>query len=129
MDNKNVLIIEDDVFLSDMYQTKFSSEGAEVNVALDGEVGIKKLNEGLRPDVILLDIVMPKMDGLEVLEKIKQMDQVKDIPVIMLTNLGQKEEIDKAMELGASGYLIKANFTPSEIVKKVQEILEQKSGN
>ena len=124
MDNKKVLIIEDDTFLSDMYQTKFNSEGFDITMAEDGESGLKLLTDGLNPSVILLDIVMPKMDGIETLAKIKEMDEVKDIPVITLTNLGQKEEIDKAMGLGAKTYLIKANYTPSEVVKKVSETLE-----
>ena len=129
MDGKKVLIIEDDTFLSDMYQTKFSSDGFQVTMAEDGEVGIKLLTGDLRPDIILLDIVMPKIDGIETLTKIKKMEDVKDIPVIMLTNLGQKEEIDKAMSLGATSYLIKANYTPSEVVKKVSETLDGLNNN
>ncbi|MBI3671762.1 response regulator [Candidatus Azambacteria bacterium] len=127
MDNKKVLIIEDDSFLSDMYKTKFSSDGFDVTMADDGETGIKLLKEGLRPAIILLDIVMPKLDGIETLTVIKKMDDVKNIPVIMLTNLGQKEEIDRAMALGAASYLIKANYTPSEVVKKVSDTLENKN--
>ena len=123
MEGKKVLIIEDDSFLSDMYNTKFTAEGFDVTLAQDGEDGLNILDGGLVPDVILLDIVMPKMDGIEVLGKIKKMDNIKDVPVVMLTNLGQKEEIEKAMQMGAKDYLIKANFIPSEVVKKVTEIL------
>jgi len=122
--NKKILIIEDDEFLSDMYQTKFNAEGYEVTSAMDGEEGLRVLeNDDNKPALILLDIVMPKMDGIEVLEKIKKMENVKNIPVIMLTNLGQKEEIDKAMEKGAANYLIKANYTPSEIVERVKDMM------
>ncbi len=129
MENKKVLIIEDDNFLSDMYQTKFNSEGFDAVMAEDGETGIRMLSEGLRPAIVLLDIVMPKMDGLETLAAIKKVDEYKDIPVVMLTNLGQKEEIDKAMNLGAKDYLIKANYTPKEVVKKVSEILGSCANN
>ena len=124
MENKNVLIVEDDVFLSDMYQTKFKSEGFDVTMAENGEACLKSLSEGLIPSIILLDIVMPKMDGIETLTNIRKEEKYKDIPVLMLTNLGQKEEIDKAIQIGATGYLIKANFTPSEVIKKVKEVLE-----
>ncbi|MEK7452612.1 MAG: response regulator [Patescibacteria group bacterium] len=123
MDRKKILIIEDDALLSNMYQTKFNSEGFCMIVVADGESGIKLLSEGLNPSMVLLDIVMPKMDGIEVLEKIKQMEICKDVPVIMLTNLGQKENIDKATKSGAVGYIVKANYTPSEVVKKVREII------
>ena len=126
MDKISVLIIEDDEFLSDMYKTKFESlEDFDVNVAQDGEEGLKLLNGGLKPNIILLDIVMPKMDGIEVLSNIKNIGDCKDVPVVMLTNLGQKEEIDKAMQMGATDYFIKANFTPSEVVEKVRAILNK----
>ena len=123
MEKKKILLIEDDEFLSDMYKTKFDSEGFEVTPAQDGEVGLRLLSEGLRPDAILLDVVMPKMNGIEVLEKIKEMDGSDGMNVIMFTNMGQKEDIDKAMSLGAAGYIIKANFTPSEVVVEVNKIL------
>lgn len=129
MGNKKVLIVEDDNFLSDMYQTKFNSEGFDAIMAEDGETGIRLLSEGLRPDIVLLDIVMPKMDGIETLASIKKIDDYKDIPVVMLTNLGQKEEIDKVMNLGATNYLVKANYTPREVVKKVSEILSSNPNN
>jgi len=123
MGNKKILLIEDDEFLSDMYKTKFESEGFEVVPAQDGEIGLKLLEEGLKPDAILLDVVMPKMSGLEVLGKIKSMNDASSMNVIMFTNMGQKEDIDKAMSLGARGYIIKANFTPSEVVVEVNKIL------
>jgi CheY-like chemotaxis protein len=123
MDQKNILLVEDDDFLSDMYKTKFESEGFKVVVAQDGEECLRALKEGLKPVAVLLDVVMPNMDGIEVLETIKNTDEIKDNIVIMLTNMGQKEEIDKAMSLGAKGYLVKANFTPSEVVREVQKIL------
>lgn len=119
-----VLIIEDDSYISDMYRIKLESENFEVVVAEDGVAGIKQL-EKYRPDVILLDVVMPKVDGFSVLKSIKSTDEIKNIPVVMLTNLGQKDNVERGFELGASGYIIKAHFTPSEVVKKVKEILEK----
>ncbi len=121
-----VLIIEDDSYISDMYRIKLESENFEVVVAEDGVVGIKQL-EKYRPDVILLDVVMPKVDGFSVLKSIKSTDEIKNIPVIMLTNLGQKDNVERGFELGASGYIIKAHFTPSEVVKKVKEILQKEN--
>lgn len=124
MDKKTVLIIEDDDFLFDMYKTRFEIDDFEVKSAHDGEAGLKMLNDGLKPDIILLDIVMPKMDGIEVLSNIKNIGNCKDVPVVMLTNLGQKEEIDRALKIGAVDYFVKANFTPSEVVAKVKNILK-----
>ncbi len=119
-----VLIIEDDEFLSDMYKTKFSQEGFEVYTAMDGVEALEKLtSKEIEPDIILLDVVMPKMDGIEVLEKIKSEESIKDIPVVMLTNLGQQEEVEKALSEGAKDYLVKANYTPSEVVRKIKSII------
>lgn len=126
---KTVLIVEDDAFLSDMYATKFTSSGYEVKLAMDGQQCVDILKEGLRPDIVLLDIVMPKMDGIDALTALKQDEELKDISVIMLTNLGQESDVARGMELGAVDYLVKAHFTPSEVVKKVEEILENKNAN
>jgi len=119
-----VLIIEDDSYISDMYKIKLESDNFEVVIAEDGVIGLKQL-EKYRPDVILLDVVMPKVDGFSVLKTIKNNSEIKNIPVVMLTNLGQKDNVERGFELGASGYIIKAHFTPSEVVKKVKEILEK----
>ena len=109
--------------LSSMYETKFTKEGYKVLKALDGEAGVKLAEEN-HPDLILLDIIMPKMDGFSVLKKIKEMDHLKTVPVILLTNLGQDEDIKKGQNLGAAGYLIKANLTPAEVVTKIKEFLK-----
>ncbi len=122
---KKVFIVEDDTFLSDMYQTKFVSAGYDVHIALDGDQCISKLKEGLRPDVILLDVVMPHRDGIEVLSVIKNNETMKDIPVILLTNLGQENDIKRGLEMGAVEYLVKAHYTPSEVEKKVEEIMKK----
>jgi len=123
MDKKvKLLIIEDDLFLLNMYASKFELEGFDVVLAEDGEKGWKTAIKDM-PDVILLDIMMPKMNGFEVLEKLKSDNKVSKIPVILLTNLSQKDEIERAMNLGAADFLIKAHFRPSEVVEKIKKLL------
>lgn len=122
---KTVLLVEDDTFLLSMYTTKFELENFKVLAAEDGEKGLKMaLKEN--PDIILLDIMLPKIDGLEVLKKLKADSKTKNIPVILLTNLSQKNEIEQAMSLGANDYLIKAHFMPSEVVEKIKKTLSNK---
>lgn len=118
-----VLIIEDDAMLAEMYATKFKTEGFAVVQAADGTEGIAVAKKE-KPDVILLDVIMPKLDGFGTLQQLKADDSLKRIPVIMLTNLGQEEDIKKGKELGASDYFVKANQTPSQIVEKVQALLK-----
>ncbi len=120
---KNVLIIDDDSFLSGIYATKLDIEGFGVVTAKDGEEGLKMLEKEL-PDLILLDVLMPKLDGFETLKRIKAIPGAADIPVIMLTNLGQKEDIEKGLEQGAVDYLIKAHFVPAEAVDKIKKVLK-----
>jgi len=117
-----VLIVEDDVFLAQIYQKKFEMEGFKVSVADNGEKGLSEAQKK-KPNIILLDILLPKMDGFAVLEKLKSGADTKDIPVILLTNLGQKEDVDKGLAVGAVDYLIKAHFKPSEVVDKVKKVL------
>ncbi len=124
MKNK-ILIIEDDPFLADIYATKFNQEGFSVGIAADGELGFKKIQEE-KPDIVLLDIVLPKMDGLEVLKKAKEAPELKSIPIVLLTNLGQEGEIKRGLEAGAIQYLIKAHHAPGEVVNLVKKILENK---
>lgn len=114
--------MEDDVFLSDMYQAKFIESGYDVKVAEDGLQGLMMLQDGLRPDMVLLDIVMPKMDGIEMLTAVKKEEKLKDIPMVLLTNLGQESDITRGMELGALDYFIKAHFIPSVVAKKVEAL-------
>jgi DNA-binding response OmpR family regulator len=118
---KNILIIEDDSFLRDLISKKLSSAGFSVSEANDGESGLKKVKEE-KPDLILLDLLLPSTDGFEVLSKVKADTDTSSIPIIVLSNLGQKEDVDRAMGLGANDYLIKAQFTPEEIIIKVREI-------
>ncbi|MBN1585055.1 response regulator [Candidatus Uhrbacteria bacterium] len=128
-DNKNgrtrILIVDDDSFLSGIYATKLEMDGFSVLSARDGDEGLKAAAKEL-PDLILLDVLMPKLDGFEVLKRLKGDPATKDIPVIMLTNLGQKEDIEKGMGEGAADYLIKAHFVPAEAVAKIKEVLGMK---
>lgn len=121
---QKILVIEDDTFLRELIVQKLLKEGYEIVEAIDGEDGIKKVTEE-KPDIILLDIILPGIDGFEVLKKIKEDEKVQDIPVIILSNLGQQDDIDKGIKLGAKDYLIKAEFTPGEIVEKVKSVLGQ----
>lgn len=125
-DNKKnkILIIEDDSFISDMYKIKLESESFEVVVAADGVQGLEAAGKE-HPDLILLDVVMPKMDGFTVLQNLKEKPEVQNIPVIMLTNLGQKDSVEKGLKLGAEDYIIKAHFTPLEVVEKVKTFLNK----
>ena len=119
---KKILIIEDDKFLQKVINKKLSKEGYLVVMAIDGEKGLKAVKEE-KPDLILLDIILPEMDGFEVLTKIKKDQELSKIPIIILSNLGAKEEIKKGLEAGADDYLIKAHFNPEEIVNRVEAVL------
>lgn len=120
MDKKKLklLIVEDDTFLANMYKTKFGLEGYTVSLAESGEEALKMLRKEM-PDLVLLDVLLPGMDGFNVLKKIKKTAEFKKVPVILLTNLGQKDDVRKGFEMGAIGYLIKAQHMPSEVVDKV----------
>lgn len=120
--NPQVLIVEDDTFLSGMYVTKLELEGIDVELASDGQQALSVVQKR-KPDVILLDILMPKMSGFDVLAWLKKNKETKDIPVILLTNLGEKEDVQKGLKLGAVDYLIKAHFLPSEVVEKIKRIV------
>jgi CheY-like chemotaxis protein len=124
MEKQTIMVIEDDAFVMDIYQTKLSIEGFDVVGAENGMEALKKLEGGdFMPDLILLDILMPYVNGLEVLERIKKDEKLNKIPIILLTNLSQKEEIGRGIELGANDYLIKSHFTPSEVLEKIRVFL------
>lgn len=125
MEPIKVLIVDDDNFLLDMYALKFKESGFTVEVAQNGEEALKKAKE-FGPGVILLDIVMPRMDGFEVLRTLKKDNIAPEASILILTNLGQKEDVEKGMRLGADDYVVKAHFTPSEVVNKVKSVLSQK---
>ena len=122
-EGKKILLIEDEEMLANMYQVKFENEGYTLIKARDGEQGLEMAQKE-KPDFILLDVIMPKMDGFTVLKKLKEDAATKNIPVLLLTNLGQDEDVKKGKELGAVGYLVKANITPSEVVLKVKEVMK-----
>lgn len=117
-----ILLIEDDTFLAGMYVTKLQLEGFTVNLANDGEKGLA-LAQADPPDIILLDIILPKMSGFDVLKSLKQDVRTKKSPVVLLTNLGQRDDVQKGLQLGAKDYLIKAHFMPSEVVEKIKKLV------
>ena len=126
MEKKIIMIVEDDSFVMDIYHTKLSQEGYEIVEAANGMEALKKLESGEKtPDLILLDILMPYVGGIEVLRKLKKDDKLKSIPVILLTNMSQKDDVDLGINLGADDYLIKSHFTPSEVMEKVRTQLEK----
>jgi CheY-like chemotaxis protein len=117
-----VLVIEDDEFINRMYVTKLEHEGFEALSATDGEMGLQMVINNL-PNLILLDLLLPKRDGLSVLAEVKRRPETKKIPVIVLTNLNQQEHVEKCFALGAAECLIKAHFTPSEVLQKARTLL------
>ena len=121
---KKIFIVDDDEFLLDMYSVKFRENDFEVETASNNSEALDKINAGLTPDVILLDLVMPGLDGFEFMKKIKEKKLIPRSLIIILTNLGEKEDVDKGMKMGANDYIIKAHYTPSEVVKKVKELLQ-----
>lgn len=123
---KRILLVEDEEIMIDLLVKKLSKEGYEVFVARDGEEGLKKLREmDPLPDLILLDIIMPKMGGFEVMEEIQKEEKFKKIPVIVISNSGQPVELDRAKKLGAKDWLIKTDFDPNEVVEKVKKQLKE----
>ncbi len=120
---QKILIIEDDKFLRELIARKLVDENYEIEEAIDGEEGLKK-TKTVKPDLILLDLILPGIDGFEVLSKIKEDPSLASIPVIILSNLGQREDVEKGLKLGAVDYLVKAHFTPNEIIEKVKTVLK-----
>ena len=119
-----ILLIEDEVLILRMYEKIFNYEGFEVVTAEDGEAGLQKAQE-IRPTLILLDIMMPKMDGLRVLEQLKQNPDTKEIPIVILTNLSSDTVIKDAFSKGAAGYLVKSEIVNDKIVEEVRQYIEQ----
>lgn len=120
-----VLVVEDDKFLRELFVRKLFSDGFKVENAIEAKAAFEIL-ERWKPDIILLDLILPGVDGFEILSRIKKDDRLKDIPVIVLSNLGQQEDIDRAMSLGAQDFMVKANFTLEEIIVRVRSILSAK---
>lgn len=124
MEQKIILVVEDDGFLLSMYATKLNLENYKVMQATTGVQALKVVSKE-QPDLILLDLKLPEMDGFEVLKNLKANKETSSIPVIVLTNYSEKEHIDQCFSLGATDYLIKAHFVPSEVVGKIKKILDQ----
>ena len=120
---KSILLVEDDPFLADIYSTKLKSSGFVAEVVSDGEQCLAKLAQKVF-DLVILDIVLPKMDGWEILKEIKKTKKIKYPPVIILSNLNQRAEVEKGLKMGAVKYLIKAHYTPSEVVEEIRKVLK-----
>jgi CheY-like chemotaxis protein len=125
-DKRKILIVDDDAFLLDMYSFKFSQHNFEVYTASSGSQAIEKLKDGFKPDIILMDIIMPDMDGFDMLEKINKDNLSPDSTKIVLSNKSQQSDIERGNNLGVSGYIVKANSTPLEVINQVVEILSKK---
>lgn len=115
---KKILLVEDEEIIVDLLEKKLKQEDYEVRVARDGEEGLKAVREE-KPDLVLLDIIMPKLGGFEVMEEMQKNEELKQIPVIVISNSGQPVELDRAKKLGARDWLIKTEFDPQEVIDKV----------
>lgn len=129
MDNqkKKVLIVDDDKFLLDMYATKFSKEGFEIDTATGSEDALNKLRNEKKPDIAIFDLIMPQMDGLDLMRTIEKEKLLPNATKVVLTNQGQQSDIDKAKDIGIDGYIVKALHTPSEVVAMIKEIDQKKN--
>ena len=118
---KKILLAEDDPLLIDIYTTKLKEKGFDVIVVDSGERVVETVREE-RPDVVMLDIVLPHQDGWSILSQIKEDEELKNTKVVVLSNLGQKEEVEKGIKLGAAQYIIKAHYTPSQVVQEIEKL-------
>ncbi|MCE9585474.1 response regulator [Candidatus Nomurabacteria bacterium] len=125
-EKKKILIVDDDGFLLDMYALKFNQNNFDVHTASGGMQALEQLKSGLNPAIILTDIIMPEMDGFELLEKINSEKLSENSVKVILSNKGQQQDIDKGKELGVDGFIIKANSTPSEVIDQVLGIMPKK---
>lgn len=121
-EKKKIMLVEDDAFIGDIYSVKLKNAGFEA-IATENGLEAMKLLEKDAPDLVLLDITMPYMDGTEVLKKMKENERWKKIPVVILSNISEKEKVDEALESGADDYILKSHFTPSEVMEKINSIL------
>jgi len=120
---KTILLIEDDKYLIDIYTTELKKAGFVVKAALDGKEALSKINK-IKPDLLVLDIIMPEVDGWQVLRKIKERTEFKNLKVVVLSNLSKKEDIEKASKNGVIKYFVKTHFTPSKVVEEIKKILK-----
>lgn len=124
-DAKKILVVEDDKFLGTAYRAKISKAGFDFRLAEDGEEAVKILGE-FTPDLILLDLILPKKDGFTVLEEIKANEKWKNIPVIIASNLGQKEDLERGMNLGAVDFVVKSDMSLESLIQKINETIQTK---
>lgn len=127
-DRKKILLVDDDKFLLDMYTVKFKEASFDITPAFSGEEALDKLKAGLDPDLILFDLIMPGLNGIEFLEEVIKNKYAQKAALVVLSNQGQKSDIDEAKRLGVDGYIVKANTIPSEVLDQVLEILKRKQG-
>lgn len=120
-----VLLIEDDSTLTEMYKLKFTEQKMDITVAEKGSEGLELAEEN-KFDIILLDIMLPEIDGFTILKELKSLPKTKNVPIVLLTNLAQEADKEKGLQMGAADYLVKANHTPTEVVDKVRKILHNK---
>lgn len=119
-----ILIIEDDPTISQMYRMKFETDGFDVRMASNGKIGVD-LVKSFKPDIVLLDIKMPEMNGAEALDKIRKTDEGKTVPVVVLTNLGEEEAPQEMRSLGIHSYIVKVNYTPRQVVAHIKSVIEE----
>lgn len=119
-----ILLVEDEPFLTDIYTTKLEKSGYKVKLVTEGDKVLDALEE-FKPNLLVLDIILPNLDGWEVLKKMREKEEFKKLPVIILSNLSQKQEVMKGLDLGATKYLIKAHYTPTELVEEIKKILKE----
>lgn len=126
INGKKIMIVDDDSFLLDMYSTKFKNSGYEVITSPSADSCIEKLENGFSPDIFLFDLIMPKMNGVDLFKLLKEKNLIKDSVNIVLTNQGKASDYDKVKDLGIDGYIVKALHTPSEVMEKIEEIYNKK---
>lgn len=119
---KKILVVEDDEFLANAYRVKLTKTGFDVRIVADGEAALSSLEE-FAPHLMLLDLVIPKKDGFAVLEEIRASKKWHSLPVLIASNLGQKEDIERGMSMGANDFVIKSDFTLDDVVKKINGVL------
>ncbi|OGZ27476.1 MAG: hypothetical protein A2365_03325 [Candidatus Nealsonbacteria bacterium RIFOXYB1_FULL_40_15] len=120
--NNIILLVEDDPFLIDIYTTKLKEVGYNVQVAQDGEEAMSKIKE-YKPDLVLLDIVLPTVNGWEILKRVKKDEELSGVRIVILSNLAEKEEVERGINAGAIKYLVKAHYTPTEVVAEIRKII------
>ncbi len=121
-----ILWIEDDTFLGELIAERLRGEGYEVTYVVNGEDALKEANEPPPPDMILSDIMLPGVDGFEILESVKKDERLRNVPVILFSNLNHEDDVNKGIEMGAANFLIKANVTPDQVVEQIKILLAEK---